>query len=120
MLSQNEKGNVILFASNQSLEINVVDIEILIDGKIAVKSEFAVAGNQLPQHNWRQFRFQLERGIHSIVISSKKGNARLEREFRVSGSHTAYIAYWYDMNNQKMSSKKYFTFTISDKSPAYM
>jgi len=120
ILPQNEKGNLSIHVSNQSYDINTVDINVLIDDKIAIHDDFDVKGNQTPQHNWQQYRFQLENGEHKIIISSLKGNAKFENTFEISGSHVVIIAYWYDPKIQRIAHKKYFTVEFRDKSIAYM
>lgn len=120
MLPQDEQGNLSLLISNQSYYINPVDIKVSIDCEVAVREEFDVQGNQLPQHNWQQFRFKLENGKHTIAISSVKGDANFESTFEVTGFHIATIAYWYYPNIRISEPRKYFTFEIRKKPVGYM
>lgn len=115
MLTQDEQGNVTFLISNQSIGINPVDIKILIDGQVAIQGHFDVKGDQLPQHNWQKYRFQLKVGKHTILISSVKGETLLDGNFEVTGSHTVIIAYWYDPNFQRGEQTKFFTLEIRDQ-----
>jgi hypothetical protein len=120
MLPQDESGNVALTISNQSLATPLVDIEITIDGRMAISEDFDVMGGGLPQHNWRVFRFQLERGSHTIAVSSVKGGARLESEVEVTGRHTATIAYWHEPGKLYQGSERFFTLAFSEQPVAYL
>ena len=115
MLNQDKQGNVTFLISNQSIGINPVDIKILIDGQVAIQGHFDVKGDQLSQHNWQKYRFQLKGGKHTIFISSVKGEALLDGNFEVTGSHTVIIAYWYDPNVQRGEQTKFFTLEIRDQ-----
>lgn len=117
---QDEQGNVTFLVSNQSFDISPVDIEVLIDEQVAIRGEFDVQGDQLPQHNLQQFRFQLEKGKHTIIISSVKGDAQLDREFEVTGSHAVIIIYWYNPNSKRAGPTKFFTMEIRDQLMGFM
>ena len=120
MQPQDEKYNITLLVSNQSIDINPVDIEIRIDNRLAVHANFDSSGVQPSQHNWESFHFQLENGDHTIVISSEKGEARLEKTFEVNSVHTVTIAYWYDASDHRTKSAKFFTFNIVEGSVGLM
>lgn len=87
--------NVTLLVSNQSFDVNPVDITVAIDGREVVQDELDVQGDQPPQHNWRQYHLRLEDGPHSLDVRSKKGQAQLHTTFDVAGRHTLGIAYWH-------------------------
>src|SRR5688572_23816664 len=67
-----------LFVSNQSLDKQLVDIQVFIDGQLAVSGDFSVfqqdhsgegcGGEPLAQHNWYEFDFNLTPGPHSITV----------------------------------------------------
>ena len=59
-------GNFVLYVSDQSFALGQVDITVRIDGKVAVSDEFEV-GNE---HNWKQYRFRLGRGLHHLTAVS--------------------------------------------------
>jgi hypothetical protein len=85
-----ENGNVILYVSNQSFDRDKVGIRVLIDGRTAVDRQFAV----LDQHNWIEFRFNLEDGEHTLHAVSPDGQAVLEQRFAVAGRRWAVVDYW--------------------------
>jgi hypothetical protein len=89
-LEQAKEGNLTLYVSNQSFERAKVDIVVFIDGQAAVEEEFAV-GNQ---HNWVEFRFDLEDGEHVLRAESRSGDAVLEERFAVKGKRWAVVDYW--------------------------
>jgi hypothetical protein len=89
-LGQTRDGNFTLYVSNQSFDRPRVDIVVVIDGRLAIEDEFAV-GNQ---HNWVEFRFDLEDGEHVLRAESVSGNAVLERRFGVKGRRWAVVDYW--------------------------
>jgi hypothetical protein len=90
-----------LYVSNQSFDRAKVDIVVVIDGRLAVEDEFAV-GNQ---HNWVEFRFDLEDGEHVLRAESVSGDAVLESRFGVNGSRWAVVDYWccYDRSEPKLT-----------------
>jgi hypothetical protein len=68
LAERNEKGNLILYVSNQSFAISPVDIIIHIEGKKIVDRDFDV-GNQ---HNWISQPFKLVKGENKLVAVTKK------------------------------------------------
>ena len=94
-IQQDENGNVTFLLSNQSFDINPVDIEVRLDGKVAIEGEFDVTGDQMPQHNWLHYRFQLESGDHELTVSSDRGEAQLATVLAVAGMHTVAVAFWH-------------------------
>jgi hypothetical protein len=89
-LEQAENGNFTLYVSNQSFERGSVDILVFIDGRPAVDDDFAVEN----QHNWIEFNFQLEDGMHTLHAESVTGEAVLEESFEVEGKRWAVVDYW--------------------------
>jgi hypothetical protein len=109
MPRQASRKNVTLLISNQSFDVNPVDIQVSIDGKAIVADEFDVQGDQPPQHNWRQYDLRLEDGTHELVVQSRKGKAQLDTAFAVAGRHALTIAYWYGRRSPRRKSEGYFT-----------
>ena len=116
-MPMNEEGNFILYVSDQSREISPVDIRIYIDGKLAIDDNFDVTGNRTPQHNWKKFQFQLEKGNHTIKATSQKGDTILEKNFEIIDKHWAVIDYWYysKVSGGAGPEPKHFIFNIQDK-----
>jgi hypothetical protein len=120
MSTKDESANVTMTISNQSLATTPVDIEVAIDGRVAISEEFDVMGGGLPQHNWQTFHYQLESGPHTIVVSSVKGRARIESDVEVTGQHTVTIAYWHDPGSVYQGAERFFTLAFSEKPVAYL
>jgi len=114
ILPQDKTGNFVLHVSNQSFAITPVDVTIHIDGKRAVAGNFEVKG----QHNWIKHVFRLQPGKHKLVILSKKGQAKLQKEFEVVDKHWAVINYWYYPKSHYNPTRKHFSFNIQNK-PIY-
>lgn len=109
MTTAGEHGNVTLLVSNQSFELNPVDIEISIDGEAVVRDTFDVEGDQPPQHNWSRYLLQLEDGRHRLAARAGE-QAELDTEFDVAGKHTIAVAHWYSSRTAGAPPKGYFTF----------
>ena len=85
-----EDGNFIVFVSNQSSEVDPVDIQLYIDGRLAVDQDFAHRGG----HNWIEFEYQLEGDTHTLRCVSRKGQAETSRVMVLSASPWAVVDYW--------------------------
>jgi len=120
MTRQDTHDNVTLLVSNQSFDVNPVDIKVSIDGQVIVQDKFDVRGDQPPQHNWRHHHLRLEDGPHSLVVESKKGQARLDTTFRVAGRHTLTIAFWYGGRSVKSKPEGHFTVESGPRQVATM
>ena len=107
-IQQTSGGNFVLFISNQSFDRPLVDITVEIDGEVAASDLFPVES----QHTWIDHTFQLEKGQHTITISSEAGNAELKEEFTLSApKHYAVVSYWYREEDQPPK----FTFKLSSR-----
>jgi hypothetical protein len=85
-----DKANLTLYVSNQSFEIDPVDIQVEIDGKLAVSGDFLVEG----QHSWHQFPFALSPGEHELRMSSSAGPTRTEA-IVIDDPRYAVINFWF-------------------------
>lgn len=85
------KGNFVLYVSNQSFEIDPVDIVIEIDGEQIIDGDFDV-GNQ---HNWKRYVLRLSPGRHTLTARSTDGDATLNESFVASDRRWAVLNYWY-------------------------
>jgi len=105
-------GNVVLYVSNQSFEIDPVDIVVAIDGEQIIDEEFAVAN----QHNWKRFVLRLSPGRHTLTARSSTGDATLETSFDVSDRHWAVLDYWYSSEAYGSPPEpRHFEFMIRDE-----
>ena len=114
-LTPKADGNFILHVSNQSAAISPVDIEIRIDGRLAVKGEFHYKDG----HHWQQYQFQTSAGEHILTATSEKGHANFEERFSIKDKHWAVVNY-FGSPGKKMGVKvePIFTFLIGDE-PIY-
>jgi len=104
-----------LYVSNQSFEIDTVDINIYFDGNEYINEDFYV-GNQ---HNWKEFNFKLSKGRHNIEIKSLKGLAVFKDKFMLKkNKYWAILNYWYAPLSST-DTTRHFNFTISDQ-PIYL
>lgn len=92
-------GNFVLYVSDQSFALPQVDITIRIDGKLAVSDRFAV-GNE---HNWKQYQFALDPGMHHLTALSRDGRARITSTFRVKEELNGVVDYWYSPGTRRSS-----------------
>ena len=61
----------ILYVSNQSFDLDPVDIEVRLDGQLAVEGDFLVEG----QHSWHTFSFDLSPGTHELRAVTLAGDS---------------------------------------------
>jgi len=84
-------NNFTLTVSNQSFDIDPVDILVKIDGKTVIDDEFLVK----QQHNYQNFEFDLKPGIHTIYAESIKGKYQLNEEFTIEKELWASLDFQY-------------------------
>lgn len=85
------ENNFTLTVSNQSFDIDPVDILVKIDGKTVIDDEFLVK----QQHNYHHFEFALEPGLHTLYAESTKGKYQLNEEFIIENKLWASIDFVY-------------------------
>ena len=115
-LSQDENGNFILFVSNQSSEISLVDIRIYIDNELAVNQEFANKGG----HNWIKYQFKLKDGNHTLYSTSTNGKARKDTTFTLPKTPYSIIDFWYHSASEGNKEIGEFSILFSDQPPGFM
>jgi hypothetical protein len=115
-----------LFVSNQSLDRGLVDMQVSIDGQLAVSGEFNVfsghdgegcGGAPLPQHNWYEFKFALPAGAHQITVSSANANATLDTALTVNPHRFGVLDYWWDATTDETA---YFNFLTTADEPGFL
>ena len=84
-------GNFTLTVSNQSFDIDPVDILVKIDGITVIDDEFLVK----QQHNYHHFDFILKPGTHTIYAESIKGKSQLNEEFTIEKELWASLNFQY-------------------------
>ncbi len=86
-----ETGNLQLYVSNQSFDIDPVDIRVELDGDVAVVGDFLVEG----QHSWHVFKFEVPEGSVRLDARTIVGEAELTQTFNVTTDRYAVLDYWY-------------------------
>jgi hypothetical protein len=84
-------GNLVIYVSNQSVELSSVDIDIRIDGILAIKNNF----ERKNRHRWQTFRFRIAEGERTLNIKSQIGHASLEKQITISDKLWKAIGYYY-------------------------
>ncbi|MCI0694889.1 hypothetical protein L0337_23135 [candidate division KSB1 bacterium] len=112
VLEQTTNSNFTLYVSNQSSARSTIDIELRLDGKLALKDRF----HKDDEHNWQQYKFRLSKGKHVLTAFSKNGQAKIEQEFLIEDNHWAVVNYYYSHRTKK-AVKVYplFTFRMENK-----
>jgi hypothetical protein len=98
-----------LYISNQSFDKTLVDIQVSIDGTLAVGGDFDVGS----QHNWYEFKFALPAGPHQITAITADGTATLDT---AATQPFGVIDFWYDAGTDE---PEHFNFYGSDSAPGF-
>ena len=104
------EGNFVLSVSNQSLEVNSVDIRVEVDGQLVCGGDFE-SGNL---HQYQRFVLALGPGTHWLRATSVVGSASLLEYFQVTGNHWAVVWYRDAPGNGGPADKGGFAFRLSD------
>lgn len=111
ILRPDPDGNLVLYVSNQSFDLDPVDIAIELDGARVVGQSFEVES----QHNWERFVLRVAPGDHTLRAHSVKGDATLTKRFTVEDKHWAVVDFWYSDGKSGTPTDSMFTFSISDR-----
>ena len=90
--------NFSLTVSNQSFDIDPVDIMVKIDGKTVIDDEFLV----IQQHNYQHYDFILEPGVHTLYAESIKGEYQLKEKFTIRNELWASIDFQYSKGDETL------------------
>ena len=101
-------GNFHLYVSNQSFDIDPVEIQVYIDGQEVVNGTFRVES----QHTWILFDLDLEPGEHTLRVTGHDGEAELIETFNISDEHWGLVEFW---ANQTEAPEPMFTFYVQDE-----
>lgn len=114
-----------LYVSNQSLDASLVDIQVHVDGELAVSGDFntfaghdgeGCGGAPIAQHNWYEFRFALPAGAHEITVASEDVAATLVTTVTLDPHHYGVLDFWYDATTDEPAR---FDFVASAEQPAF-
>ena len=110
-----DDGNFTLYVSDTSTVVNRLDIQIMIDGKVAVARYFDVR----PRMHSRPKRFvlSLPKGDHTIEMRSDQECVSLKESLTVSDKHWARVTFWRypEGNYGPLPAPKGFSFQIGDE-----
>ncbi|MFZ0014601.1 MAG: hypothetical protein WAL25_10870, partial [Acidimicrobiia bacterium] len=95
-----------LYVSNQSFDVDPVDIAVSIDDVPVICQDFEVEG----QHNWVLFELGLDPGHHHITASGNHGATTFQEEFDHDGERWAVLDFWHDPDD----GFEEFSFSIHD------
>jgi len=110
VLEQTTDGNFTLYVSNQSPTRSPIDIELRLDGKLALTDRL-----YKDDDNRQQYKFQLSQGKHVMTAFSKKGQTKIEQEFFIEDNHWAVVNYYYHRTQRAVKVYPLFTFCIENK-----
>lgn len=108
-----EAGNLQLYVSNQSFDIDPVDIRVELDGALAVVGDFLVEG----QHSWHVFRFDVSGGNVFLEARTIVGDAELTQTVDVTTDRYAVLDFWYYPGDADHPRK--FSLSLFDEPPQF-
>jgi hypothetical protein len=103
-----------LYVSNQSFELDPVDIRIDLDDQLAISGEFLVEG----QHTWVKFDFDVAPGSHTIHVTTTAANAELTMPFPMDDRKYGVVSFWYYPDRPEPTPAQ-FSFSLHDDPPAF-
>jgi hypothetical protein len=102
-----------LLVSNQSFELDQVDIRVEIDDQLAVTGDFLVEG----QHTWLPFELDLSPGTHLVRATSADASATLDQTFTMEDRAWGVLTFWYSAGSEPTPPS--FAWTLHDEQPAF-
>jgi hypothetical protein len=94
-----------LWVSNQSFDVDPVDIRIYVDDHQVVCDSFRVES----QHTWILFELELDEGDHSLRVAGLDGEVELVDTFEVANEHWGLVMFWTE------EGQNFFTFGVEDE-----
>ena len=108
-VAEDADGNFVLYVSNQSFDMDTVDIAVSLDGTSYVEGDFFVED----QHNWYGFTFQIDEGEHNIGAVTVDGAVSMAETFEAYEERRwAVINFWY---NEEDPLNPELSFFVSDE-----
>lgn len=108
-----DTGNLHVYVSNQSFDLDPVDIRVELDGDLAVTGDFLVEG----QHSWHVFKFEVPEGSIRLDARTIVGDAELSQSLDVTADLYAVLDFWYypgDPDHPRM-----FSLSLFDEPPLF-
>jgi hypothetical protein len=114
-------GTLELYVSNQSFNIDPVDIVVSLDGKEIIAQDFDVEG----QHNWVRFNIDVPTGSHKLAVTANGGSAQRDLPIEI-GTSTLFgvINFWAECGEQptgidRCDVEPKIEITLQDTPPAF-
>ena len=104
------EGDFVLNVSNQSQELDLVDITVEVDGQVVCQDDFA-NGNL---HEYQRFVLAVGPGKHWLTATSAEGSAVLIESFQVTGKKWAVVSYHDASGTVEPADRGEFAFLVSD------
>ncbi|MBA3452299.1 MAG: hypothetical protein H0T42_04290 [Deltaproteobacteria bacterium] len=105
-----------MFVSNQSFDLDPVDIKIKLDDQLAVTGDFVVEG----QHTWIKFDFALTPGNHTINVSTGDvADVALQMPFVMDDRKYAVVSFWFYEAGSPEPTPPHFSFQLLDEPPLF-
>lgn len=106
----------VLFVSNQSFDIDPVDIGIFIDDNLAIEGDFLVGS----QHTWHKFEFALPPGKHTILATTSAGDTELTETIDLpAATRYGVINFWYYPESDTEPYGPTFGFDVFEDPPGF-
>lgn len=106
------------FVSNQSFEIDPVDIDVYVDNVKVITGDFVVKN----QHNWLRFDFEAGADApHVVRAVTAKGNVAASATVDVrAGGRWVIVDFWFYGPKHYSPTPPSFSITAHDEEPAFM
>lgn len=106
-----------LLISNQSFDVDPVDVDVFIDGKHVVTGDLQVNS----QHTWYPFDFYVPTGHHTIRALGMGGDVTLNADFDVSTETWGVLNFWYSEDTQGVAkgTPEHFDWMTSTTEPIF-
>jgi hypothetical protein len=109
------RSNLVVYVSNQSFDIDPVDIDITLDRKPLIEGDFLVEG----QHTWLRFEFDVGSGTHELVAETSAGPASSHRLTTGGATRFVVINFWYYPPGSGDPTGPLFTIDEYDEQPYF-
>ncbi len=108
-----------IIVSNQSYDVDPVDIDIFIDGVHVITGDFKVEN----QHAFIPFDFEIATGEHTLKVVSKRGKAEATATLKINATQRwTVINYWFyekARGGQGPDEKPHISVDTYDSEPAF-
>ncbi len=108
-----QEYDFIFYISNQTDEINPVQIRVYIDGEMMVNDSFYVEN----YHNWTRYSKSLSFRIHVIKVVRDKNFSQNTKVFLMHSKQWAVIDFWHEQ--ARCEKKNFFTIDMMNTQPKF-